>query len=64
MGEKCKDYQQGYCVVKCNAYKRIPTCAQYVNLPKYFSHPSSVIYFFATPPIKLKGGLQMGGKYQ
>jgi hypothetical protein len=34
--------------------------AQYVNLPKYFSHPSSAVYFFAIPPIKLKQGLQIG----
>jgi hypothetical protein len=33
----------------------------YVNLQKYFSHPSLVIYFFATPPIKLKLGQQIGG---
>jgi hypothetical protein len=34
-----------------------------VALQKYFSHPSLVIYFFATPPIKLKLGLgqQIGG---
>jgi hypothetical protein len=25
-----------------------------VTVQKYFSHPSLVIYFFATPPIKLK----------
>jgi hypothetical protein len=27
--------------------------AQYVTLQKHFSHPSLVIYFFPTPPIKL-----------
>jgi hypothetical protein len=37
----------------------IPTSTQYVNLPKYFSQPSLVIYFFATPPMKLKRGPQM-----
>jgi hypothetical protein len=31
-----------------------------VTLLKYFSHPSSS-YFFPTPPIKLKLGLQIGG---
>jgi hypothetical protein len=30
--------------------------AQYVTLRKYFSHPSLVMYSFATPPIKLKLG--------
>jgi hypothetical protein len=28
--------------------------AQYVTLQKDFSHPSLVIYFFPTPPIKLQ----------
>jgi hypothetical protein len=36
--------------------------AQYVILQKYFSHPSWVIYFFQTPPMELKRGLQIGGK--
>jgi hypothetical protein len=31
-----------------------------VTLKKYFSHPSIVIYFFATPYIKLKLGQQIG----
>jgi hypothetical protein len=35
--------------------------AEYVTLQKYFLHPSLVIYFFATPPIKLKLRLQIGG---
>jgi hypothetical protein len=35
--------------------------AQYVTLPKYFSHPSLVMYSFATPPIKLKLEQQIGG---
>jgi hypothetical protein len=30
------------------------------DLQKYFSHPSSVIYFLPTPPTKLKLGLQIG----
>jgi hypothetical protein len=30
-------------------------------LQKYFSHPNLVMYSFATPPIKLKFGEQMGG---
>jgi hypothetical protein len=29
---------------------------------KKFSHPSLIIYFFQTPPIKLKLGLQIGGR--
>ncbi len=33
---------------------------QYVTMQKYFSHPSSIIYFFLTPPIKIKLGLQIG----
>ncbi len=36
--------------------------AQYVILQKYFSHPSLVIYFFRTPPMELKLGLQIGGR--
>jgi hypothetical protein len=32
------------------------------NLANYFLHPSLVIYFFATPAIKLKLGLQIGGR--
>jgi len=35
-----------------------------VTLQKYFSHPSLVVYFFPTPTIKLKLGLQMGGRLQ
>jgi hypothetical protein len=34
---------------------------QYITLPKYFSHPSLVIYFFGTPPIKPKLGQQIVG---
>jgi hypothetical protein len=29
---------------------------------KKFSHPSLIIYFIPTPPIKLKLGLQIGGR--
>jgi hypothetical protein len=36
--------------------KTISRDAQYVTLRKYFSHPSLVMYSFATPPIKLKSG--------
>jgi hypothetical protein len=36
--------------------------AQYVTLQNYFWHPRLVIYFFPTPPIKLKLGLQIGGR--
>jgi hypothetical protein len=32
-----------------------------VTLQKYFSHPSLVIYFFATPPIKVELGQQIRG---
>jgi hypothetical protein len=32
-----------------------------VNLRIFFSHPSLVLYSFATPPIKLKMGQQIGG---
>jgi hypothetical protein len=35
--------------------------AQYVTLQKYFLSPSLIIYFFATPPMKLKLRLQIGG---
>ncbi len=41
--------------------RAISTGAQYVTLKIYFSYPSSVIYFLATPPIKLKLGQQIGG---
>jgi hypothetical protein len=44
--------------------KSIPTSVQYVTLQRYFSHPSLVIYFFATLPIKLERGQQTGGNYQ
>jgi hypothetical protein len=30
--------------------------AEHVTLQNYFSHPSLVIYFFPTPPIKLETG--------
>jgi len=33
-----------------------------VTLQKYFSHLSLVTFFFPTPPIKLKLGLQIGGR--
>ncbi len=33
-----------------------------MSLQKYFSHASLVLYFFPTPPIKLKLGLQIGGR--
>jgi hypothetical protein len=42
--------------------KSISGSAPYVTLQKYFSNPFFVIYFFASPPIKLKLGLQMGGR--
>jgi len=39
----------------------ISSSAQYVTLRKYISHPSLVLYCFATPPIKLKRGQQIDG---
>jgi hypothetical protein len=41
--------------------KTIFSNAQYVTLQKYFSHPSLVIYLFATPPMNLKLGQQIRG---
>jgi hypothetical protein len=35
-----------------------------VTLRKYFSHPSLVMHYFATPSIKLKLGHQIGGALQ
>ncbi len=35
---------------------------QYVTIQKYFLHLSLVIWFFPTPPIKLKLVLQIGGR--
>jgi hypothetical protein len=47
----------------CSAvHESIPSSAQYMAMQKYFSHPCLVIYFFPTPPIKLKLGLQIGGR--
>jgi hypothetical protein len=41
----------------------ISTSDQYVSLQTCFSHPSLVVYFFPpTAPIKLKLGLQIGGR--
>jgi hypothetical protein len=39
----------------------ISSGAEYVTLRKYLSHPSSVMYSFATPPKKLNLGQQIGG---
>jgi len=39
----------------------ISSGAQYVTLQKYFSHPSFVMFFFGTPPIKLKLERQIRG---
>jgi hypothetical protein len=33
-----------------------------MTLHKCFSHPSLVIYFFSTPTVKLKLGMQLGGR--
>jgi hypothetical protein len=46
----------------CCLSESISSGAQYVTLRKYFSHPSLVIHSFATPPIKLKQGQQIGGR--
>ncbi len=35
--------------------------AHNASFQKYFSHPHLVIYFFATSPLKLKCGQQIGG---
>jgi hypothetical protein len=43
-------------------HKSISSSAQYVTLQKYFSHPSFGYLLFPSPPIKLKLGLQMGGR--
>jgi hypothetical protein len=43
-------------------HKSISSSAQYRTLQKYFSHPSLVTYLFPTPSIKLKLGLQKGGR--
>ncbi len=43
--------------------KNISIAAQYTTLHEYFSHPSSVFFvFFPTAAIKLKLGLQIGGR--
>jgi hypothetical protein len=43
----------------CNS---ISSAAQYVTLYKYFSNPSSVVYFFPTLLIKLTLQLQINGR--
>ncbi len=42
--------------------KCISSGAQYVTPRQYFSHPSLVMYSFATPPIKPKLGQKIGGR--
>jgi len=52
------------CGVQCHPWrwsKSISSGAHYVTLRKYFSHPSLVMYSFATPSIKLKLWQQIGG---
>jgi hypothetical protein len=44
----------------CCLPESISSGAQYVTLRKYFSHPSLLMYSFATPPIKLESGQQIG----
>jgi hypothetical protein len=41
--------------------KKDTSSAQYVTLQKFFSRPSLVIDYFATPAVKLKRGQQIGG---
>jgi len=41
-------------------FKHLQRC-KVCDRAKYFSHPSLVMYSFATPPIKLKLGQQTGG---
>jgi len=41
--------------------KSISNSAQYVTLRIFYSHPSLVMYSFATPPIELKLGQQIRG---
>jgi hypothetical protein len=43
-------------------YKSISSGAQYVTLREYISHPSLVIDSFASPPVSLKRGQQIGGR--
>jgi hypothetical protein len=50
-----------FCLSKCQSCKSISSGAQCVTLQKYFSYPSLVTYAFATPPIELKLGQQIGG---
>jgi len=43
--------------------KSISSSVQCITLQKYFSHPSfSYLPLFPSPPIKLKPGLQIGGR--
>jgi hypothetical protein len=42
--------------------KSLSSSAQYVTLQKYYSHPSSSYLLGKTTPIKLKLGLQIGGR--
>jgi hypothetical protein len=50
-------------VYKTKGTKSISSSAQCITLQKYFSHPSfSYLPFFPSPPIKLKPGLQKGGR--
>jgi hypothetical protein len=43
-------------------FMRILSRAQYLTMKNKFSHLSLVIYLFPTSPIKLKLGLQIGGR--
>ncbi len=54
-------YREGSNVLVVVGNKNISSGGLYLTMQKYFSHPSLVIYFFPTPPIKLKLGLQIGG---
>ncbi len=60
-GEKIHQIRLIWMPLKFPSKSISSSCAQYVTLRKYFSHPSLVAYSFATPPIKLKLGQQIGG---
>ncbi len=48
-------------LLRCQCYMQKQEVVRASHLQqKYFSHPSLVIYSFATPPIKLKLGQQIG----
>ncbi len=48
--------------LSCAGVRASPALLTTWSLQKYFSHPSLAIYFFPIPPIKLKLGVQIGGR--